>query len=192
MSAFKVTVGISNRHIHLAESDLEVLFGSWHKLKPTKDLSQPGQFACEETVTLVGPKGSIKDVRVLGPIRNATQIELAITDTFKLGVNPPLRNSGHHEGTPGLYVVGPLGTIQLESGVMVAARHIHMTPEDARKYQLQDGNHVRVAIPGPRGGTFEHVLVRVRSDYKLDLHVDTDEANAFGLKNGQQVDILLD
>ncbi len=190
MAFFQVPVGISNHHVHLSESDVEVLFGTGHKLTNIKDLSQPGQFACEEMVTLVGPKGSISKVRILGPVRKASQVELANTDTFKLGVFPPLRDSGQHEGTPGIELVGPFGTLQLERGVMLAARHIHMTPQDAQKYQVKDGDHVRVAIAGPRGGIFDKVLIRVNPEYALDLHVDTDEANAFSLKNGQVLEVL--
>lgn len=192
MESFKVPVGISNRHIHLSQEHIEALFGAGHQLTKTKDLSQPGQFACEETVTLVGPKGTMAGVRVLGPARKASQVELAATDTFKLGVKPPVRDSGIHEGTPGIEVEGPNGRVQMEQGVIVAARHIHMTPEDAAKYQLKDGDHVRVAVPGARGGVFEHVLIRVSPNYALDLHVDTDEGNAFTLKNGQELDVLLD
>ncbi|HVJ48230.1 phosphate propanoyltransferase [Desulfitobacterium sp.] len=192
METFKVNVGISNRHIHLSPEDLETLFGAGYKLTPTKDLSQPGQFATAEQVTLVGPKGSMEGVRILGPVRKATQIELAATDTFKLGVKPPVRDSGDLRGTPGLEVVGPKGKIQLEHGTVIAARHIHMTPEDAKKYNLKDGDHVKVAVDGPRAGVFERVLIRVSPNYALDMHVDTDEGNAFGLKNGMQLDVILE
>lgn len=192
MSTFKVPVGISNRHIHLTQEHIEVLFGAGHELTRTKDLSQPGQFACEEVVTLVGPKGSMPGVRVLGPARKATQIELAATDTFKLGVKPPVRDSGALEGTPGVEIVGPNGKVQLDDGVIIAARHIHMTTEDAQKYNLKDGDHVKVSIPGPRAGIFERVLIRVNDNYALDMHVDTDEGNAFGIKNGDLVEVILD
>lgn len=192
MATFKVPAGISNRHIHLSQEHIEVLFGAGHELTRTKDLSQPGQFACEEVVTLVGPKGSMPGVRVLGPARKATQIELAATDTFKLGVKPPVRDSGMLEGTPGVEVVGPNGKVQLDAGVIIAARHIHMTPEDAQKYNLKDGDRVKVSVPGPRAGIFEQVLIRVSSNYALDMHVDTDEGNAFGIKNGDLLDVILD
>ena len=192
MATFKVPVGISNRHVHLSQEHIEALFGVGHSLVKTKDLSQPGQFACEETVTLIGPKGAMKGVRVLGPARKATQVELSATDTFKVGVKPPARDSGMLDGTPGIELEGPMGKVKMDQGVIIAARHIHMTPDDASKYSLKDGDHVRVAIPGPRGGVFEHVLVRVNANYALDLHVDTDEGNAFSLSNGQQLDVLLD
>lgn len=192
MPTFKVPVGISNRHLHLSQEHIEVLFGAGHQLTPTKDLSQPGQFATEETVTLVGPKGSMPGVRVLGPARKATQIELSATDTFKLGVKPPVHDSGDLAGTPGVEIVGPAGKVQLGEGTIIAARHIHMTPEDAQKYNLKDGDHVKVAISGPRAGILERVLIRVSPNYALDMHVDTDEGNAFGLKNGDQLDVILD
>jgi len=192
MQTFKVPVGISNRHLHLSQEHIEILFGAGHQLTPTKDLSQPGQFATEETVTLVGPKGSMPGVRVLGPARKATQIELAATDTFKLGVKPPVRDSGELAGTPGLELVGPAGKVQLTEGTIIAARHIHMTLEDAQKYNLKDGDHVKVSVPGPRAGVFERVLIRVSPNYALDMHVDTDEGNAFGLKNGDQLDVIID
>jgi len=192
MASFKVSVGISNRHIHLSQEHIEVLFGAGYTLTKMKDLSQPGQFASEETVTLIGPKGSLPGVRVLGPARKASQVELTGTDTFKLGVKPPVRDSGKLEDTPGIDVEGPKGRVHLDQGVIVAARHIHMTPQDATKYSLRDGDHVRVAVPGPRGGVLEQVLIRVNPDYALDLHLDTDEGNAFGLVNGQQLDVLLD
>ena len=190
VASFKVTVGISNRHIHLSQEHIEALFGTGHSLTKMKDLSQPGQFASEETVTLIGPKGALQGVRVLGPARKASQVELTGTDTFKIGVKPPVRDSGKLEETPGIDVEGPKGRVSMVQGVIVAARHIHMTPQDATKYLLKDGDHVRVAVSGPRGGILEKVLVRVNPDYALDLHVDTDEGNAFSLVNGQQLDVL--
>jgi putative phosphotransacetylase len=192
VASFKVPVGISNRHIHLSQEHIEALFGTGHSLTKMKDLSQPGQFACEETVTLIGPKGAIQGVRVLGPARKASQVELTGTDTFKIGVKPPVRDSGKLEGTPGIDVEGPKGRVHLDQGVIIAARHIHMTPQDATKYSLKDGDHVRVAVPGPRGGVLEQVLIRVNANYALDMHIDTDEGNAFALANGQQLDVLLD
>ena len=192
MASFKVSVGISNHHIHLSQEHIEELFGAGHTLTKSKDLSQPGQFASEETVPLVGPKGTIPGVRVLGPARKASQVELSGTDSFKIGVKPPVRDSGKLEETPGIDVEGPKGRVHLDQGVIIAARHIHMTPKDATRYSLKDGDHVRVAVLGPRGGVFEHVLIRVSPNYALDMHVDTDEGNAFGLTNGQQLDVLLD
>ena len=191
MESFKVSVGISNRHIHLSQEHIEALFGTGHTLTKMKDLSQPGQFACEETVTLIGPKGSIPGVRVLGPARKASQVELTGTDTFKIGVKPPVRDSGKLAETPGIDVEGPKGRVHMEQGVIIAARHIHMTPEDAMQYSVHDGDHVRVVVPGSRGGVLEQVLVRVNPEYALDFHIDTDEGNAFGLVNGQELDVML-
>lgn len=191
METVKVPVGISNRHIHLSKEHIEALFGVGYSLTKMKDLSQPGQYACEETVTIIGPKGKISGVRVLGPARKASQVELTGTDTFKVGLKPPVRDSGKLEGSPGIDVEGPKGRIHMEQGVIIAARHLHMTPEDAKKYSLKDGQHIRAIVQGPRGGVLDQVLVRVNPEYALDLHVDTDEGNAFGLANGQQLEVHL-
>lgn len=192
MVSLKVPVGISNRHIHLSQDHIEALFGHGYALTKMKDLSQPGQFACEEMVTLIGPKGAMPGVRILGPARKASQVELAETDTYKIGVKPPVRDSGNLEGTPGIDIEGPKGRIHVDQGVIIAARHIHMTPEEATNYSLKDGDYVRVLVPGTRGGCFSHVLVRVSSSSALDLHIDTDEGNALGLKNGQMLEVSLD
>ncbi|MDP4159102.1 MAG: phosphate propanoyltransferase [Bacillota bacterium] len=189
MEILKVPVGISNRHIHLSQEHIDALFGMGYSLTKMKDLSQHGQYACEETVTLIGPKGTIPGVRILGPARKASQVELARTDTYKLGVNPPVRDSGNLEGTPGIDIEGPKGLVHLEQGVIIATRHLHMSSEDAWKYSLKDGEYLRAIVPGPRGGVFGNVLVRVNPNYALDLHIDTDEANAFGLVNGQQLEV---
>ncbi|MBM7854405.1 putative phosphotransacetylase [Desulfohalotomaculum tongense] len=181
---FEVPVGISNRHVHLCEEDVERLFGSGHQLTKLKDLSQPGQYACEETVMLVGPKGVIEKVRVLGPTRKQTQIEITITDSFKLGIKAPLRDSGDLEGSAPITLVGPKGTITLKEGAIIAARHIHMHTSDAEELGLKDGDKVSVRAKGPRGIIFGDVLVRVSDKFKLEMHVDTDEANAVGLRNG--------
>lgn len=191
METLKVPVGISNRHIHLSHDHIEALFGEGYSLTKMKDLSQPGQFASEETVTLVGPKGTIAGVRVLGPARKASQVELTATDTFKLGVKPPVRDSGKIEETPGIDVEGPKGRIHMNKGVIIAARHLHMSPQDAEKYKFEDGQYIRAIVPGPRGGVLDQVLVRVNPEYALDLHVDTDEGNAFSLVNGQLLEVCL-
>lgn len=190
MKSFQVPVGISNRHLHLSEADTEKLFGEGYSLTKKKELSQPGQFASEETVTLIGPKGSLPGVRVLGPIRKATQIELALTDAFRLGVKPPVRDSGNHEDTPGLEIQVGDKKISIYCGVIIALRHIHMTNEDADKYGVKDKDIVKVKADGARGGIFDNVLIRVRDDYALDFHIDTDEANAFGLNNGDIVTVF--
>ena len=189
METFNVPVGISNRHIHLSQEHIEALFGAGYSLNKMKDLSQPGQYASEETVTLIGPKGKIPGVRVLGPARKNSQVELSSTDTYKIGVKPPVRDSGKIEGTPGLEIQGPKGQVHLDKGVIIAARHLHMNPEDGRRYSLKDGDYVSAIIPGPRGGILDQVLVRINPDYALDLHVDTDEGNAFGLVNGQELEV---
>lgn len=185
-----IPVGVSNRHIHLTPADVAVLFGEHHQLTNVKDLTQTGQFAAEEQVTLVGPKGILRGVRVLGPTRKKTQIEISRTDSFMLGIKAPLRESGDINASAGLIVTGPLGAITLTQGVICAARHIHMTPDDAKKYKVHDGQRVMVENEGERGVIFKEVLVRVRSDFGLEFHIDTDEANAAELKNGAFVHIL--
>ncbi|HAY99153.1 MAG TPA: phosphate propanoyltransferase [Mesotoga sp.] len=184
--------GVSNRHLHLSEEDIGRLFGSGHQLTPIKDLGQPGQFACDEKVILVGPKGAITGVRVLGPARKATQIEVSRTDAFSLGIKPPIKDSGDHAGTAGLTIVGPKGTVVLNSGVMLAKRHIHMTPEDAEVYGVKDKDIVMVYAEGEgtRRVIFDDVLVRVHSSYALEFHVDVDEANAAIINNNDPVYII--
>lgn len=182
-----IPVGISNRHIHLCASDCEKLFGWDHGLTRKKDLKQTGEFASAETVTLVGPKGVIQGVRVLGPLRKITQIEISRTDGFTLGINPPLRDSGDIEQSAGVVVVGPCGAITLQDGVICASRHIHMSTEEAKKFGLSDCSRVMVDTPGSRGCIFKNVLVRVSPKFNLEFHIDTDEANAVGLKNGDLV-----
>lgn len=192
MATFQVPVGISGRHVHLTQEHIEVLFGKDYELTIAKELSQPGQFASEETVTLIGNKGSISGVRVLGPARKQTQVELSTTDTFKLGIKAPVRDSGDLDGTPGINIQGPNGKIHIETGVIIASRHIHMSILDAKKYNLKDGDHVKVQIPGPRGGVLDHVLIRASSNYALDMHVDTDEGNAFNIHNGDLANVISD
>ncbi|HZK56366.1 MAG TPA: phosphate propanoyltransferase [Desulfosporosinus sp.] len=192
MASFKVPVRISSKHVHLTQEHIEVLFGVGHSLVRKTDFSQPGQFICEEMVTLIGAKGEIEGVCVLGPARKVSQVELSATDAFEIGMNPPVRDSGKVDGTPGIEVEGPMGRVHLDQGVIVAARHIHITPQEARKHSLRENDRVRVAISGIRGGVLEQVLVRVNPNYALQLHVDSDEGNAFNLSNGQQVDVLLD
>lgn len=182
-----IPVGISNRHIHLCPSDCEKLFGWDHGLTRKKDLKQTGEFAAEETVTLVGRKGVLQGVRVLGPLRQVTQVEISRTDGFSLGINPPLRDSGEIAGSAGIVVVGPCGAITLTEGVICANRHIHMHTDDAKHFGVQDNDRVMVEVDGPRGCIFKNVLVRVRPSFCLEFHIDTDEANAVGLKNGDQV-----
>ena len=184
------SVGVSGRHVHLSQGDLEALFGAGYELTPIKELSQPGQFAAKETVTLVGPKGVIERVRVLGPVRPSTQVEVLRGDTFKLGVPACVRMSGKLDGTPGVTLAGPHGTVALSQGVIVAARHIHMTCDEASQRGLHDGQVVSIAFGGERGGRLDNVVVRANNTSALDCHIDTEEANAFGIKNGSVVEIV--
>jgi putative phosphotransacetylase len=187
----EIVVGVSNRHVHLSQEDLEVLFGEGYELHPIKDLKQPGQYAAEEVVTLVGPKGSIEKVRVLGPVRKETQIEISQTDAFKLGVKAPVRDSGDLDGTPGIKIVGPKGEVETKKGLILAKRHIHMLPEDAETYGVKDKDLVYVVVEsGDRKLIFGDVLVRVSPKYALEFHVDTDEANAALIKTGDIVKIV--
>jgi len=179
-----IPVEISAHHVHLAQADVEALFGSGHQLTPKSELSQPGQFACEEQVHLVGPKGRIAKVRVLGPTRKETQVEIAMTEQFKLGVQPPIRQSGDLAGTPGITLEGPYGSTTIERGVVCAQRHIHMTPEDAMRFHVRDNYVVRVRIEGERQLIFGDVVVRVSPSFRLAMHIDTDEGNAGNIQTG--------
>jgi len=183
-------IALSNRHIHLSQEHLDILFGEGYELTKVKDLSQPGQFACEEKVDVEGPRGTIKGVRVLGPVRPETQFELSVSDCFKLGVEPVIRNSGEIEGTPGAKIIGPKGEVEIDKGVIVAARHIHMHTSDAEEFGVKDKDVVSIKVEGPRGLTFDNVLVRVSEKYALEMHVDIEEGNAAGVKNGDMVELI--
>jgi len=185
-----ITVAISNRHVHLSEKEIDILFGSGHHLRRAKELSQPGQYACEETVTLVGPRGVLEKVRVLGPPRRRTQVEISISDCFKLGIRVPLRDSGDLDNSASVTLVGTVGSVTVHEGCIIAARHIHMSETDAIHFGLKDGDKVNVRARGPRGLTFAEVLIRVHHQYRLEMHVDVDEGNAVGLKNGDLVQII--
>ena len=185
-----VPVGLSNRHIHLSEEHLGLLFGEGYELKKYKDLSQPGQYAAEEKVDVVGTKGTFKGVRILGPVRKETQVEISLADGFVLGVNPPVSNSGNLIDSPGVKVVGPKGEIIIEKGVIAAARHIHMHTSDAENFGVVDKEVVSVKVEGKRGLVFDNVLIRVNREYALEMHVDIEEGNAAGLKNGLMVELL--
>lgn len=186
----EIPLGVSNRHVHLSPEDVEKLFGAGHELTPMRDLSQPGQFACQETVTIVGPKGSIHGVRILGPARGATQVEISRTDGFALGVHAPVRMSGDIEGTPGLVLVTAKGTVMLEKGVIVAKRHVHMSPEEAEEFQVKDGDTLILATQSDRPIIYPDVVVRVHPRFALDFHVDLDEGNAANLKTGDRVKVI--
>ncbi len=179
-----IPVEVSAHHVHLSQKHVEALFGKNHKLTPVADLSQPGQFACAEKVTLEGPKGRVENVRVLGPARKDTQVEIAMTEQFKLGVHPPIRESGDIAGTPGLKIIGKAGELLIDKGVICAMRHIHMSPKDAIMLGVRDRYIVRVVVEGDRKLVFGDVIVRVGSDFLLAMHIDTDEANAADIKNG--------
>jgi acetate kinase len=183
----KIPVAISARHIHLTQASVDTLFGVGHQLTRRNDLSQPGQFACNETLTVVGPKNSIERVRILGPIRPKDQVEISRTDEFFLGIDAPIRASGDVKNSPGVTLVGPKGKIDLKQGVICAWRHIHMTPDDATHFGVKDRDIVEVAIEGTgRGLIFGDVLIRVSSEFCLEMHIDTDEANAAELNQGDE------
>lgn len=192
MSEMKVTVGVSNRHIHLTKEDLEALYGKGYELTFKKELSQPGQFAAEECVTLVGPKRSIEKVRILGPLRPETQIEISRTDMFTLGFKDiPLRNSGDLEGTPGIKIVAANGnSIEPSKGCIIAARHLHLSPQEAENFGLKDKDIISVKANGPKGVVFNNVLVRSGDKHAMDFHIDMDDANCAGLGNGDVVEII--
>ncbi len=179
-----IPIEVSAHHLHLTLEHVEALFGQDYELTPVIELSQPGQYAAEETVTLIGPKGRVERVRVLGPARKQTQVEIAMTEQYELGIRAPLRASGELTGTPGVTLEGPAGTVTLEQGVICALRHIHMTPDDAREFGLQNRDVVRIRIDGDRELIYGDVLVRVSPRYKLAMHLDTDEANAANIQPG--------
>lgn len=182
----QIPIGVSNRHVHLSESAVERLFGTGYTLSKYKDLSQPGQFAAKETVTVIGPKGTLKNVRILGPARDMTQLEVSLNDGFILGVNPPVRLSGAIDGTPAFTLQGPRGQLKLKQGLICAARHIHMHPNDAKRFGVQNGEKVDVFVPGDRSVTFHDTLIRVSDRFQLEMHIDFDEANAAHIQNGQK------
>ena len=185
-----VKIGVSQRHIHLSREDLDILFGKGYELTPKKVLMGK-EFASNEVVTLVGPSlKAIENVRVLGPVRKSTQVEISRTDTFVLKVSPPVRPSGDVRGSEKLVVVGPKGTIYLKEGVIIANRHIHLTPEFAKKLNLKDNDYVDVVIDGVKTTKFYDVQIRVRDDFNVEMHIDTDDANSAGLKNGDVVHII--
>lgn len=186
----EVRVRISGRHIHLNQKDLEILFGEGYKLNVYKHLSQPGQYAARETVTIVGPKGVIETVRILGPVRKNTQVEISGTDGYHLGIEPPVRDSGDISGTPGIAIVGPKAAITLHEGVILAATHIHMSEEDAKNLNLKNGDRVQVLVDGERDLIFNGVLVRVDKNFITEMHIDTDEANAAVIEDGSCVTII--
>ena len=186
----KFVVETSARHIHVTEEQIAILYGEGYQLTPKKDLSQPGQFVCEEKLTIVGPRSEIK-ASILGPARKAAQVELSLTDARTIGVVATIRESGHVEGTAGCKVKGPNGEIELPCGVIAAKRHIHMTPADAEKYGVNNGDIVAVKVETDgRSVIFGDTVVRVREDFALAMHIDTDEANACGLQGSALGEIV--
>lgn len=184
---FEIPVGVSNRHIHLSQKDVEILFGEGHQLTKKKEL-MGGQFACEECCTIVGLKlRAIENVRVLGPVRKASQVEISSTDARKLGISVPVRESGDLKGSAPIAIVGPKGAVYCKEGCIVAVRHIHMSPADAAAAGVADGEYVSVTVDNERGTTFDKVKIRVDESFTLEMHIDTDEANASKIRQGDKV-----
>jgi putative phosphotransacetylase len=185
-----IPVGVSNRHVHLSPEDVERLFGPNYQLTPLRELSQPGQFAAHEKVTLLGPKGVMQGVRILGPARGATQVEISRSDCYQLGVQAPVRLSGSIEGTPGITLIGPKGFVVLDQGVIIAKCHVHMSPDDSQRFQVRHGDTVILQTMGDRPLIYPDVVVRVSPNYVLDFHIDLDEANAANLKTGDRIRLI--
>ncbi|MBN8201134.1 phosphate propanoyltransferase [Bacillus sp. NTK034] len=185
-----IPMAVSARHCHLSQRDLEILFGTGYQLTKKADLSQPGQFAANETITIAGPRGSLEKVRILGPARNMTQVEVSRTDSIKLGLKPPLRESGNIEGSSPVTLIGPKGSLYKKEGLIIAKAHIHMAPEDAEAFGVENGEYVTVEAEGERPISIGNVLIRISPRYRLEMHIDTDEANA-GLIAGKTAGRLI-
>lgn len=187
----EIPVGVSARHCHLDEKTLEALFGQGYQLSKKADLSQPGQFAANETVTIAGPRGSISKVRILGPLRSSSQVEISQTDAFKLGLKPPIRQSGDTKGSSPITIIGPNGSVYLNEGLIIAQAHIHMHTEDAKRYDVSNGEIVKVQFNNnKRDIQFSKTVVRVSDHYRLEMHIDTDEANAGAIQTGQTGELI--
>jgi propanediol utilization protein len=187
----RLVVNISARHLHVTQQDLEILYGPGAKLSVLKPLYQEGEFAAKETVTLIGPRQRIiTDVRILGPCRNFTQVELSFTDGVSLGLDLPVRKSGNHEGTPGIYLQGPKGILELKKGVIRAERHVHVGDDECRYYGIKDGDRVAIKVHSDCPTTLEGVLVRHNPKFKLEVHLDTDEGNACNLTKANLVELI--
>ncbi|MGB9812216.1 MAG: phosphate propanoyltransferase [Thermovenabulum sp.] len=188
----EVVINVSARHVHLSQEHVEILFGKDYKLTPLRELMQPGEFAAKETVMIVGPKGILQNVRILGPVRKKTQVEISKTDGFALGIEPLVRDSGNHEGTSGCVIVGPMGGVRIENGVIAAMRHIHMPTWFAEENGIKDKSYLKVLVEGERKVIFDKVLARVSPNFVLEMHIDTDEANASGVKSGNKGFIIIE
>ena len=186
-----IPIGISNRHIHLSREHVETLFGKGYELTKLKDLSQPGQYACKEQLTIVGPSmRAIEGVRVLGPERKASQVEISRTDSFTLKVKPPVRESGDITGSAPITIIGPKGIVTLKEGCIIANRHIHMSEDEAKVFGVVDGEYADVEVAGERRSLFYDVQIRVNKAFRLEMHIDTDDANAAGVGNGFKAKLL--
>lgn len=187
-----VLIEASGRHVHLSRNDAEALFGAGYEFTKVKDLSQPGQFACAERVTIKGPKRSIENVVILGPERKDTQVEVSLTDCSTLGIKAPIRLSGDIEGSPGIEIINPQNgnSVTIDKGLIVAKRHMHITPEDAKKMNVENGEIIKVHVNGERETTFDEVDVRVSKDFATAVHIDYDEANACGLNKDSQAHVV--
>ncbi|BAQ08889.1 propanediol utilization protein [Bacillus sp. OxB-1] len=179
-----IPVAVSARHVHLSLEDVGALFGEGYELTKRRELSQPGQFVSNETVVIAGPKGSLEHVRVLGPARKLTQAEISRTDAMKIGLRPPIRESGNIKGSASCTLIGPAGSVSLPEGLIIAQAHIHMSPRDAKNFGVIDGEFVTVEVSGERPLTIDKVLIRVSDRYRLEMHIDTDEANAGFIRSG--------
>lgn len=186
----KVNIGISNRHVHLTKEVLESLFGKGYELKPFRFLTQPGEYASTDTVIIKTEKNEIPRVRVLGPTRAYTQVEISMTDAYKLGLNPPVRTSGDISLSESITIVGPKGAVTLKEGCILAARHIHMSEDDAQKYGFQNGEEVSVLIDGEKGGRIDHVFIKTSKEAFLELHLDTDDGNSHLIKKGMMGEVI--
>ena len=187
----EVLVEVSARHVHLSREHVDILFGEGYELTPDKWLSQPGQYSCKERVNIIGKKRTFNNVAILGPVRSESQVELSLTDCYSLGVEGVLRESGDIEGTPGIIIETEKGSVTLDKGVIVAKRHIHMTPKDAEEFGVKDKQIVKVKIDSPRETVFGEVVVRVRDDFALAMHVDTDEGNAAFIGRNTMGEVIL-
>lgn len=183
-------VEASGRHIHLSQADLDVLFGPGYQLTKAKDLSQPGQYACQERLAVVGPKGTFQNVVILGPVRKESQVEISLTDCLQLGTKAPIRESGDIEGTPGIVLVNGDKSVSLSKGLIVAKRHVHMSPEDAKRANVTNHEIVQVRVEGERPLIFDDVVIRVSPQFVTAMHIDYDEANACGFKKGMRGRII--